>query len=116
MNPNSSRGTFLIAVAFAIVFGCLAFTVYMQVDDDFAKATVTLLLGRFLGYLDSAYQFEFGTTRSSRTKDETITELTKTAGVVANTAAGTTPGKPDEVTIEAKTATVNVETSLKGNP
>lgn len=45
--------------------------------DEFAKATVTLILGRFLGYLDTIYQFEFGTTRSSKAKDESIRNLSQ---------------------------------------
>lgn len=34
-------------------------------------------LGRFLGYLDNIFNFEFGTTRSSQKKDDTILNLTK---------------------------------------
>jgi hypothetical protein len=45
--------------------------------NEFMKGIVTLVLGRFLGYLDSIYNFEFGTTRGSRSKDTTIESLTK---------------------------------------
>lgn len=45
--------------------------------DEYAKGIITLVLGRFLGYLDSIYNFEFGTTRSSKLKDDTIKSLTK---------------------------------------
>ncbi len=45
--------------------------------NEFMKGIVTLVLGRFLGYLDSIYNFEFGTTRGSRSKDATIETLTK---------------------------------------
>lgn len=44
--------------------------------DEFVKATLTLILGRFLGYLDQIASFEFGTTRSSQKKDDTIKTLT----------------------------------------
>lgn len=44
--------------------------------DDFVKATITLILGRFLGYLDQIYQFEFGSTRSNKDKDQAIANLT----------------------------------------
>jgi hypothetical protein len=44
--------------------------------NEYTKGIVTLVLGRFLGYLDNIYNFEFGTTRSSRTKDDTIANLT----------------------------------------
>lgn len=45
--------------------------------NEYAKGIFTLVLGRFLGYLDNIYNFEFGTTRGSRTKDVTIEQLTK---------------------------------------
>lgn len=52
---------------------------YLVWDSDnlteYTKGIFTLVLGRFLGYLDNIYNFEFGTTRQSRTKDETINKL-----------------------------------------
>ena len=108
----------LIAVAFVVVILCLAVTVWEQITDEFAKGILTLVLGRFLGYVDNIYNFEFGTTRSSTKKDETITELTKTAAVVATTAQATqvasdvlaaqsaAPIKTDTVEVVADTANV----------
>ena len=53
--------------------------VYVVLKDptlnEYAKGIITLVLGRFLGYLDSIYNFEFGTTRQSRNKDDTIKAL-----------------------------------------
>ena len=43
--------------------------------NEYMKGITTLVLGRFLGYLDNIYSFEFGTTRVNRTKDETINQL-----------------------------------------
>lgn len=45
--------------------------------NEYMKGIFTLVLGRFLGYLDNIYNFEFGTTRASKTKDATIENLTK---------------------------------------
>lgn len=45
--------------------------------NEFIKGIVTLVLGRFLGYLDNIYSFEFGTTRGSRDKDSTIDSMVK---------------------------------------
>jgi hypothetical protein len=45
--------------------------------SEFAKGIITLLLGRALGWLDNIYNFEFGTTRASRAKDDTIEALSK---------------------------------------
>jgi len=44
--------------------------------NEYVKGIFTLVLGRFLGYLDNIYNFEFGSTRSSKDKDATISRLT----------------------------------------
>lgn len=66
------RANWMTIFAFLIV--CfLFFAVWRDPDiNEFAKGVVTLILGRFLGYLDGIYNFEFGSTRSSKTKDDTI--------------------------------------------
>lgn len=84
--PQYLRVNVLIATAVSMVIVCVAVTVWMTVKDEFAKGILTLVLGRFLGYVDNIYNFEFGTTRSSAKKDDTIKELTKTAGVTADAA------------------------------
>lgn len=117
------RVNFLIAAAFVIVIVCLAVTVWITISDEFAKGIVTLVLGRYLGYVDNIYNFEFGTTRSSTKKDETITELTKTAATVATTAQATQaasdiiaaaatvpPGPLKTETVEVTADTANVTT------
>lgn len=45
--------------------------------SEYVKGTLTLILGRFLGYIDQIASFEFGTTRSSQKKDDTIKALSK---------------------------------------
>lgn len=45
--------------------------------NEFVKGTSTLVLGRFLGYLDQIYQFEFGSTRSNKDKDHAIMNLSE---------------------------------------
>lgn len=45
--------------------------------NEYVKGIFTLVLGRFLGYLDNIYNFEFGTTRNNRTKDATIEQLSR---------------------------------------
>lgn len=60
----------VVVVAFVMVWNS-------QELDDFVKATVSLILGRFLGYLDQIYNFEFGSTKSSKEKDATIEHLSK---------------------------------------
>lgn len=60
-----------------IVVGILVWAVFTSDMDEYAKGIVTLVLGRFLGYLDNIYNFEFGSTRSSKVKDATISSLSK---------------------------------------
>lgn len=43
--------------------------------DEWAQGVVLILIGRLAGYLDNIFNFEFGTTRSSQTKDATIDKL-----------------------------------------
>lgn len=60
-----------------MLIAALVWTTLRSEMDEYAKGIVTLVLGRFLGYLDNIYSFEFGTTRSSKAKDSTIENLTK---------------------------------------
>jgi len=71
------KGTALIVLAYIMVITCLVVTIAYSGLGEYAQGTLTLILGRFLGYVDSAYQFEFGSTRTSQTKDETISRLSK---------------------------------------
>lgn len=67
-----------LAILAVIVVAVLFVAVWMDSNlNEFVKGVVTLILGRFLGYLDSIYWFEFGTTRQSRAKDSTIEALSK---------------------------------------
>ena len=64
---------FLLAVA---VIVALVYAIWKDPSiNEFMKGIVTLVLGRFLGYLDNIYSFEFGTTRGSQNKDSTIDKL-----------------------------------------
>jgi hypothetical protein len=45
--------------------------------NEYVKGIFTLVLGRFLGYLDNIYSFEFGSTRASKVKDVTIENLSR---------------------------------------
>ena len=45
--------------------------------NEYVKGIFTLVLGRFLGYLDNIYNFEFGSTRASKSKDATIENLSR---------------------------------------
>lgn len=71
------RANALAVGATILVIFCLFITVWATSMDDFAKATITLILGRSLGWIEQVFSFEFGTTRASKTKDDTISNLAK---------------------------------------
>lgn len=72
---RNNRLNLLAAAAFAVVIACAAVAVLMADMNEYAKGIITLLLGRFSGYVDAVYSFEFGTTRGSKAKDDVITNL-----------------------------------------
>lgn len=66
---------FVLAVA---VICALVWLVWKDPSiNEYMKGIFTLVLGRFLGYLDNIYSFEFGSTRASKTKDVTIENLSR---------------------------------------
>lgn len=73
MQNNRANMMFFLAV-FAVA-GLVWIVWKDQGINEYVKGIFTLVLGRFLGYLDNIYSFEFGTTRGSREKDETIKQL-----------------------------------------
>jgi hypothetical protein len=74
-NFRNTRLNVLAAMALAVVLVCAAVAVLVSDLNEYAKGIITLLLGRFSGYVDSVYNFEFGTTRSSKQKDDVIAGL-----------------------------------------
>lgn len=72
---RAMRLNVLAAIALAILVGCALVAVFVIELNEYAKGIITLLLGRFSGYVDQVYNFEFGTTRSSKQKDDVIAGL-----------------------------------------
>lgn len=75
-NPNY-RANVMAALAALTVLVCLMITVWVSNMDDFAKATITLITGRALGWVEQVFNFEYGTNRASKVKDDTIKALSK---------------------------------------
>ena len=71
------RANVLAGAALLLVLICLALVIWNSNAGDFEKATITLVLGRALGWVETLFSFEYGTTRSGKTKDDTINNLTK---------------------------------------
>lgn len=89
---KSVRINVLLSVAYVTVILCLIVTVWFVGDSNqYAQGIVTLVLGRFLGYTDQVYAFEFGTTRNDKVKDETISSMAASAAPSSGATKGTTP-------------------------
>lgn len=74
---KGNRANIMAGAALLFVLIGLVAVIWNTDMDDFAKATVTLIIGRALGWVEQIYSYEFGSTRTSRTKDDTINQLTK---------------------------------------
>lgn len=72
---RNSRANAMLGIAGIIIIAILVLIVLRSPLDDYVKTTITLILGRALGYVDQGFNFEFGTTRGSAKKDDTINGL-----------------------------------------
>ena len=73
----NARGNWMSFGAVCVILGMVLVIWQDPNINEYMKGIFTLVLGRFLGYLDTIYSFEFGTTRSSKGKDEAIAQLTR---------------------------------------
>ena len=74
---TNARANLMFFLAVCAVAGLVWIVWTDQGINEYVKGIFTLVLGRFLGYLDNIYSFEFGTTRGSREKDDTINKMAK---------------------------------------
>ncbi len=78
---SSGTRNYRADVMFFLAVAMIAGLVWLVWKDpsinEYMKGIFTLVLGRFLGYLDNIYNFEFGSTRASKAKDATIENLTR---------------------------------------
>jgi len=74
---TNGRANLMFFLAVCAVAGLVWIVWQDQGINEYVKGIFTLVLGRFLGYLDNIYSFEFGTTRGSREKDDTINKMAK---------------------------------------
>ncbi len=77
---RNSRANAMLASAGLLVIVITAAVIWHSELNEYAKGILTLVLGRALGYIDQGFNFEFGTTRSSAKKDETIGKLSNGSG------------------------------------
>lgn len=102
------RVNVLIATALLMVILILAVTVWYTITNEFVKGIITLVLGRFLGYVDQIYNYEFGTTRASASKDQTINALSNAAATTAAIPQG--PVTPTAPAVNINTPSAQVTT------
>ena len=77
LGMTNARANVMFVLAVLIIAG-MTFIIWKDPNiNEYMKGIFTLVLGRFLGYLDNIYNFEFGTTRASKEKDNTISNLSK---------------------------------------
>lgn len=74
---KNTRANALAIGAASLVLATLGVVIWVTNMDDFAKATITLICGRALGWVEQVCNFEYGTNRASAKKDDTINNLTK---------------------------------------
>lgn len=72
---HNYRANAMAFAACALVLICLGIVVWSTEIDEYAKGTITLVCGRALGWVEQIFSFEFGTTRASKAKDDTISRL-----------------------------------------
>lgn len=75
--PGVWRPNVMVAAAWGVAFLVLWLIWRNNNLDEFTKATMSLILGRALGWIDQAFQFDFGSTRTSKAKDAAIERLSR---------------------------------------
>jgi len=76
---KNRRISVLSTTAYITVLVCLGVTVWVSDMSEYVQGVLTVVLGKYLSYTDQVYAYDFGTTRSSNTKDATIATLSNSA-------------------------------------
>lgn len=66
------RGDFLVAISIIVVFTILAVVILKSDLNEYAKGSLTTILGVFLNQLTNIFNFEFGTTRKANEKNDQV--------------------------------------------
>lgn len=69
---SNLRINIMAAGAFVVILCGMAVVVWFTQIGEYAQGIITLVIGRFLGYTDAIYNYEFSTTRANKVKDATI--------------------------------------------
>lgn len=74
---RNNRANWLVIFAMFLVVGLIMVVLKMSGIPEWVQGVILFALGRAWGYLDQIYNFEFGTTKHSAAKDQTIANLSK---------------------------------------
>lgn len=75
---KNRRADIMLALTFLGIVALVVLMVFRDIDANTALGgMVILLIGKFVGQWETGFNFEFGTTRTSKVKDETISSLSK---------------------------------------
>ena len=66
------RSDFLVGISVLVVFTILAVVILVTDLNEYAKGSLTTILGVFLNQLTNVFSFEFGTTRKDEEKNSVI--------------------------------------------
>jgi len=95
-NVSNRRRDAMFCAAYMAIAALCWIVIYEEKIGEFAQGIVTLVMGMFLNELKGMYSFETGTTRSSATKDATITSLTKSVSAGAQSPQATPEPQADK--------------------
>ncbi len=77
---TNHRANAMLAVAYIGLFACIGLMLHFSVDANTAIGGVLMMAsGKFLGMVGTGFDFEFGSSSSSRAKDETLAAAAKGA-------------------------------------
>lgn len=102
VSPQTSWRSPIVWLAFLITVGFFAALFLMMLRTD---TSPDMMLGALMAAFSGIVGYYFGSSSTSAAKDTAISDLTKTAAAVANTAAASPP-KVGEMQIDADAVTL----------
>lgn len=73
---SNRRATIMLLLTYIGMVGCVAVMLVRDVDANSAIGGVIIfLVGKLCGNWETAFNYEFGTSKSSKAKDDTIASL-----------------------------------------
>lgn len=74
---QNKRADILAALAILALIGCIIILFFKQIPEGPGRDILLMLIGALIAIVKDVYSFEFGTSRSSKDKDNTIAYLSR---------------------------------------